>query len=372
MKIGVLTLHLYTNYGGILQAYALQTALERMGHEVEFIDEECNYKLYWYLKPLVYTKRLILKYIFHRKDIKINAEDYSLYVYKLLNRNTLPFINKYIKRRFVNKFTDILPSDYNALIAGSDQVWRPLYFRKPIDLAYFSFAKDWNIKRLSYAASFGLDKWEYNSNQTKKCKSLISKFDAVSIREYSGVKLCKKYFGIESIHVLDPTFLVEREDYVSLIKDTVPSEGVLFNYILDENSIKKDLLDHIAKDRKQIPFKVNNPNFDNQDVPIQMRVQPPLEPWLRAFYDSEFIVTDSFHACVFSIIFRKPFAVICNKMRGATRIESLLSMFSIEDRLIETFADYEMIKDKPLPDDVYQKLSLYKAASFDFLYSNLL
>ena len=334
MKIGILTLPLHTNYGGILQAYALQTVLERMGHEVCLIEKKRKpFQLPLWKAPLVYGKRIIRNVTGHPFPIfyeqKINREK------PIVQQHTDRFIHKYIKRRFVDDFSEIKETDFDVIVVGSDQVWRPKYFKDSIEHAYLDFTKDWNIKRIAYAASFGTDEWEYTPEQTRRCGELLKHFNGISVREDSGVDLCRTHFGVEAQQVLDPTMLLTKEDYIQLFEntDTPKSKGTLLNYILDETPEKLTLIDQIAKEKDLIPFRVNS-KVENKKAPLQERIQPSVEQWLRGFYDAEFVVTDSFHACVFSILFNKPFIAIGNEDRGTSRFTSLLSMFGLKDRLI--------------------------------------
>ena len=271
------------------------------------------------------------------------AEHYHNTTYPVISQYTQPFIDKYIHRKVVNSPEELQESDFDAIVVGSDQVWRPKYYGK-IENAYLGFAKGWNIKRIAYAASFGTDDWEYTDEQTKECGELLKKFDAISVREASGVTLCKEHFGVEVQHVIDPTMLLYKEDYIRLIEaaNTPKAKGTLLNYILDETPGKKELIEQIAKDKSLVPFRVNSRVEDHKAL-LKERIQPPVEQWLRGFYDAEFVVTDSFHACVFSILFGKPFVVIGNKKRGMARFESLLKMFGLEDRLVSCSEDYNHI-----------------------------
>lgn len=339
MKIGILTLPLHTNYGGILQAYALQTVLERMGHEVVVFDIKRKYTLPLWKVPLTYIKRIIKKYIYKNNNIRIFEEQYQQKTYPIISQHTQKFIDKHIHLYEVDSLNDVKEKEFDTIIVGSDQVWRPKYFsslfKTRIEDAFLNFTKDWKIKRIAYAASFGTDEWEYTSVQTEKCGELLKVFEAVSVREESGIKLCKEHFDKEVEHVLDPTMLLTKEDYIKLFEsaNTPKSPGTLLNYILDETPEKKEMICKIAKEKKLIPFKVNS-KIENPYAPLEERIQPPIEQWLRGFYDAEFVVTDSFHACVFSILFNKPFVVIGNKERGMARFDSLLNMFGLEDRLI--------------------------------------
>ncbi len=337
MKIGILTLPLHTNYGGILQAYALQTVLERMGHEVVVFDKIMpEPSLPLWKCPFVYSKRLVNK-LLGRKDNIVFFEQYVSKIKPIIQQNTNKFIKIYIHRVSFKTFAKIPDADtFNAIIVGSDQVWRPIYFGEDhVDDAFLAFARGWNIKRIAYAASFGVDKWEYSPLQTETCKSLLHNFDAISVREESGVKLCRDFFECKAQLVLDPTMLLDKSDYVKIIKtsNAPKSKGNLLVYILDETPDKTALIKNIADKYNLKPFRVGS-NTEKIHAPLNERIQPPVEEWLRGFYDAEFVITDSFHACVFAILFEKQFVVIGNKKRGMSRFISLLSLFGLENRLI--------------------------------------
>lgn len=369
MIIGILTLPLHTNYGGILQAYALQTVLEQMGHEVCLIEKRKPSHLPIWKMPLSYGKRLLKNISGHPYPIffeqKANRE------LPIIRQNTERFITKYIKRRFINTFSEINDGDYDAFVVGSDQIWRPIQFGNKIEDAYLSFAESWNIKRISYAASFGTDNWEYTPKQTANCKRLIQQFDAISVREKSGVDLCRKHFNVEATQVLDPTMLLDKEDYIQLFENvnTPKSKGTLFNYILDETPEKTALINKIANNAHLIPFYVNS-KAENPSAPLEERIQPPIEQWLRGFYDAEYMVTDSFHGCVFSILFNKPFIAIGNEERGMSRFKSLLETFGLTDRLITNQTEISTLCDID-----WQKINLQldknKEKTYDFIKTSI-
>lgn len=376
MKIGILTLPLHVNYGGILQAYALQTVLERMGHEVEVIATPLvKVEISLIHKIFAYPKRFILKYVLRRKGVIVFYENRMNESNLLVQVNTNLFIQKYIHCRKVKRLNDLKESDFDAIIVGSDQVWRKRYFtesrKEPMANAFLRFSKGWNIKKVAYAPSFGTDDWECSVEETTECASLIKKFDAVSVREQSAIKLCEQYLGMKALHVLDPTMLLDIQKYIELIKHAhIPhSKGNMHCYILDMTEDKKLFIEQIAQDKKLTPFFVGADTY-NLQIPESDRIQPPVEQWLHAFYESEFIVTDSFHACVFSILFRKPFVVYGNKDRGMARFKSLLSLFGLENRLITKLSDYEQLEDIDYV-AVYEKLSKMRQISSSFLQNAL-
>ncbi|MFR9629252.1 MAG: polysaccharide pyruvyl transferase family protein, partial [Rikenellaceae bacterium] len=204
---------------------------------------------------------------------------------------------------------------------------------------------EWDIKRIAYAASFGTEEWEYTPKQTVACGSLIKAFDKVAVREFSAIDLCKIYFDITAECVVDPTMLLEMTDYIELIRKYIPisdsdnnshnHRGNLTVYMLDGSDDKNKVVDQVAITMNLTQCQINKNKDRNIDV--HERVQPSIESWLYAFYNADFVVTDSFHGCVFSIIFNKPFIVYGNKDRGLARFSSLLSMFNLQNRYISSF-----------------------------------
>lgn len=376
MRIGILTLPLHTNYGGILQVYALQTVLERMGHEViVFATPNKAYLPPFWKLPLSITKRVLLKGL--GKVDRIFIEHHLNKTLPVIAKYIQPFIDNHIHRKVIRKFTDLKSQDFDAIVVGSDQVWRsiyfiPMWFGQPIENAYLFFTKGWKIKRISYAASFGTDKWEYNKEQTLHSKEALQMFDAVSVREESGVKLCKQYFEVDALHVLDPTMLLDANDYIELFKQkqTPKSKGNLLNYVLDETDEIENLIKKVASVKKMIPFAVNNPYEGDETKPLNQRIKPSVETWLRGFYDADFVITDSFHACVFSIIFKKQFIVVGNRERGMARFESLLKMFGLEERLVDEKVDINTLQSIDY-DKVYNHYVQLKEKSLHFVFENL-
>lgn len=362
MKIGILTQPLTNNYGGLLQAYALQTTLEHMGHEVVilnrpmlFVPDKANDKIG------SRTKRFFLNSIklLMNKPLTTIYHELLPHQWPVVNRFTQIFINRY-HHKSPDFYTTLQLIDYckqeriDAYIVGSDQCWRPLY--SPCLQNYFlDFAQDWDVKRVAYAASFGVDNWEYSDEQTKVCASLAQKFDAVSVREESGITLCKEHLGVSAVHVLDPTMLLNAKDYNELVSafhpaifDIVPEHRVtttldvkdrkLFCYLLDKDAHKKVFIQMASKEADLNIVECMPKDFRAQEVfevcPDDCTF-PPVELWLQSFRESDMVITDSFHGTIFSIIYNKPFWVLGNKGRGMARFYSLLKMFGLENRLVK-------------------------------------
>lgn len=374
MRIGILTLPLHENYGGILQAYALQVFLEGMGHDTLIFDKNRTIKLPFLTKCYHYTIR-ITKNLFKNSKLTIRYDKEENSSIDMMRQYTYPFLNRYMKRiELFDGYHVLKKNSFDVIIVGSDQVWRPRYFwHAPLVDAYLAFAKDWNIKRISYAASFGSEAWEYSPEQAAECGDLLRRFDAVSLRESSAVSLCKEHFNVDAQHVLDPTLLLDAAHYITLFQQaaTPTSEGDLMCYILDSSEEKEALVQSVASAYGLTPFSVNS-KYEVPDAPLEEKIQPPVEKWLRGFYDAKYVITDSFHACVFSILFKKPFIVYANKHRGMARFQSLLSMFGLEDRLVTTPDEGCSIISNPIDwDSVYIRLAEWRKISKDFLINSL-
>ena len=347
MKIGILTQSLFQNYGGLLQNYALQQVLVRAGHAPITINHPRR------------DRKTELRYSFGRGRLRFlhavfpklcKEPEYipSKSEMRAIAQHTQHFIDKYIVKTSSlnthNAFRSVAESgQFDAYIAGSDQCWRPKYNISFLKEMFLCFAeKQKNVKRIAYAVSFGVDLWEMDSTTTVECARLAKKFDLVTVREDSGVALCKNYLGVEAVHVLDPTLLLEKEHYIRVVEEEkeLVSSGNLFYYILDPTATKSAFISEVAEKMGLIPFTVL-PKYQaekrtRQAVKkhIEECVYPSVTSWLRAFMDAKMVIVDSFHGMVFSIVFNKPFVVIGNKDRGMSRFTSLLRLFGLEDRML--------------------------------------
>lgn len=366
MKVGILTQPLRTNYGGLLQAYALQTVLKRIGHDVTIINR-CYPKTESLISNVLRVKNILIG-----RDVACTNANKKSFV----EENTSRFISKNYKLSNPIYTTEELKAylqieKLGAIIVGSDQVWRPRY--SPNIYNYFlDFAEGKEVKRYSYAASFGVDNWEYNQHETEVCSKLAKQFNGITVREASAVNLCKEHLGVEAEHVLDPTLLLSQADYKALLKrNTHASDGNLFTYILDAGAEKQSIINKISEAAGLKPFicmpklKFTYKNAKKNLLDCQF---PAVEQWIKSFIDAEMVITDSFHGTVFSIIFNKPFWVLANPRRGNTRMESLLETFGLKDRMINE----ENIGSKNLKASInWEKVNtikeILKAESLEFL-----
>lgn len=374
MRIAIITLPLIGNYGGILQNYALQTVLKRMEHTVETIALPLELQQPWWRKPLAYGKRSIDKFILHRRKTPVFYEQWYNRTLPALIYDMQSFVATHILTRKVNCFSDIKEGEYDAFVVGSDQIWRPMYSYRPITNAYLDFTKNWkNTKRVAYAASFGTDQWEYSELQTCQCTALAALFDGISVREEAAVRLCRGHLHCEAVHVLDPTMLLAAEDYVALLKDRKleAPRGELLTYVLDETPEKARIIEKVATHYQYAIYRANS-RFEDWTAPLTERKQPPVEQWLKDFQDAKFVITDSFHATVFSILFGKPFIVIGNKARGLSRIDSLLKMFGLEEHVVSSLTGLDVSRDYDLDTGrVQEVLQARRQTAMEFLRASL-
>lgn len=371
-KIAILTQPLGNNYGGIIQNYALQKVLKDMGYEPLTIDRGEKKRYSDIRLILSYVKAIIYRSILNKSALTPSDR-------KAISQHTRVFIGEEIKISPLIQTTGDLAmyfeeQKFGAVVVGSDQTWRPKY-----SPAIFNFYLDFlsgnkMIQKIAYASSFGTAEWEYTVEETEKAKKLIQEFDAVSVRENSGVDLCRKYLDAEAVHVLDPTLLLTAEDYSQLIKKPKENKG-LFTYVLDDSPQKMEFIRNSAQ---KLGLKYTSSQAKHKFDPAVKRpvsdyVLPPLENWLQGFRDAEFVITDSFHGTVFSIINQKPFLSLVNKARGASRFESFLGQLGLTDRLVYEVTDFDVKKLSESIDyeAVVSKLENLKSESISFLKSSL-
>lgn len=343
MKIYILTQPLHYNYGGIMQAYALQAVLRRLGHEPCTVNRSEPCRRYSRAKRArKYFKRLLRRMT--GRPVRLAQR----YENEADRRVRMARISEFLDTRMTlsPEFLDsaamtgwLKSCPPGAYVVGSDQVWRPRY--SPGQNAYFLgfLPQDDPVRRVAYAASFGTDRWEFSEDQTTRYRELAARFDAVSVREASAVGMCSDRLGIEAENTLDPTLLLDRADYDALVEGSgiAPSGHCgVFSYILDRSPLKSRIADAVARQLGKALFDImaDVPDYGDPAIPVQECVVPGVEQWLQAFADADVVVTDSFHGCVFSIIYRRPFVVIGNEDRGMARFDTLLDTFGLRDRLV--------------------------------------
>ncbi|HIF9407616.1 TPA: polysaccharide pyruvyl transferase family protein [Photobacterium damselae] len=315
MKIATLTLPFHPNYGAVLQAFALQSILKSLGHEVVSIDLERRS-----LRKLSRYYLSRIKNIISGGDILDNYE-YGNKEFKKFIENELTLTKKI---KFERDFYRSDIQNFEAYIVGSDQVWRPKYVMN-IDRYFLNFVNKDKVK-VSYAASFGTELFDYSVEEKARCIEYIRDFNGISVREIDGVDKCKDEFHSIASLVLDPTLLVDANEYSHLISKYSKEQkrAKAFCYILDAKISKVESI------KKAFPQAF----FINGESTCKDKDKVCISNWLKGIRDSHIVITDSFHGVAFSIIFNKNFIAIGNKKRGLARFTSLLRLFNLEDRLI--------------------------------------
>jgi|SRR5690554_956070 len=376
MKIGILTQPLHNNYGGLLQAYALKETIESLGHEVIIINRRVKEsseirRCASILKNKILGNKLSPSILLSKSDKKT------------ISQNTIAFREKYIpnlSKLITNdrEMKSLNTLGFDGYIVGSDQSWRPKY-SPSIQNYFLDFAQnETNLKRLTYSVSFGVSNWEFTQLDTKACASLVKKFDAISVREDSGIELVKNYLDCEATHLVDPTMLLNKADYTKITENekVEKSEGTLKVYVLDRTQEKMDFFSSLEAKLGLKQFQIMPDKRLNLDkvTDIKDLIYPHPAKWLKGFQDAEFVITDSFHGTIFSILFNIPFLTIGNKSRGMARFESLLKMFDLENRLITNLNEVnieQLVNDQIDWKSVNDKLNDERARAYNFLEENL-
>lgn len=307
MKIGILTLPFNCNYGGLLQCYALQSFLKGLGHEVVVIKRVFPKRISFKNKAINVIKLLLGRTDKYKKSVAAMRCFENAYIIET------PQVKE------IRQYDSLLKDKIDALVVGSDQVWRFDYTKEHYAEYFFDFAEEWAVKRLAFAASFGVKDWNLGKKETSKIKKLASLFDRISTREESGVKLCQEKLACKATRLLDPAFLLSRDEYRILYETKKNETDVIATYILDLDQEKTKAIKQIS----QVIGK--NVTFIGKDP--QTRIYQPVVDWIKCIDESNLVVTDSFHGVVFSIIFNKPFVLMINENRGAERFISLSNTF---------------------------------------------
>lgn len=358
MRIGIVTQPLEMNYGGILQNWALQQVLKRLGHDPITIDGYERFTTPHFV--FNYMRAKVLRAI--GKQCKYPRRYHGATRSEITGR----FIEKHIIKTHV--MWDYKPSvvrryRLDAIVVGSDQVWRYNFNRYRYEEMFLRFAAKTDLKkRVAYAVSFGKDIWGCPPERTAECVALAQKFDAISVREEGAIKLCQEHLGVHAVKVLDPTLLLDAEDYAEVIdKEWEADEPYLAVYCLDITPVKEAFFNQLAQEHG---LKVRYFSFG-------WTATLTVEQWLAMFSNAAMVVTDSFHGTIFSIIFKKDFYSLCNQHRGTTRLTGMLEQLGLEQRLISDTEPEEPAQHDIDWDDVYARLDEQRKFSIDFLDRNL-
>lgn len=348
--IGLLTLPLSHNYGGILQLVALQEVLDTLGFRTLLLDRRRNEPAW----KVFLKQRLFYKYA---------LSEIERFKKNNISAKTAPLVSTYgLKQAAEN-------NGLTAIMVGSDQVWRPTYTKQNYKDYFLDFCEGTTLPKIAYAASFGENRFDTKLD-VGRIRELLQQFTAVSVREASGKRLLFEIFNFTDAAVtIDPTLLLPRSYYEGLMHGPKPKkdlEDKMFYYVLDDCSNNKKRISEMAKILQLETATIRHRPSTTFGRIFQKKIA--VESWLQAFQDAAFVVTDSYHGMLFSIIFEKPFFIMVNHKRGASRFESLAEQLGLKDRLI--YESIEYIDKISTPIDyrtVQKKLAVIRADSIKFL-----
>jgi hypothetical protein len=327
MKIGILTFHKAHNYGAVLQAYALKITLESLGHEVMFInhsgaaDRMPAYRVFYYRRFFSKTPKLVFKKIItevrllkSRYRRKINFNSFISKEFNLDNNENISYLNE----------------KYDFIVIGSDQVWNTA-LTNGFDKYYWGALKIQNsrLKIISYAAS--MESSNLQQSEEIKIRKYLKNFDALSVRENSLKILLGQYVNKEISVVLDPTLLLNVNEWDKLVQIPIIKKPYLLLYQVRNSEENVEISKRIARklnlDIVYLSAKVEEVNSE------QCISASPYEflGWLKC---ADFVVCSSFHGVVFSILFRRQFYSIRMNDGRDSRVLSLLKSLNLEDRSI--------------------------------------
>lgn len=315
-KTGILNLQHTNNFGACLVAYALQTAIERCGSKAQVIN--------------------------YRPEKKARPFSGAFRRERAAGRNFEKFRRRFLNLTRVCRNMDDL-SELNAsldsFVVGSDQVWRFRYVYRFLQEYLLAFAAP-SKTLFSYAASFGTDFWEGNDQATEIMREKLLRFNRVSVRGESGIAICREAFGSEAVRVLDPTLLLSAADYAPIIKESqlkLPGRYVA-KMILDETPEAAAEVERLAKEKgwEVVDIYGSRKKIGGKEAMLCR----PVGDWLKLLQNADYVVTDSFHCVCFSLIFEKQFICVVNPERGISRLDSLLGIFGLHDRLIDSLKGF--------------------------------
>lgn len=360
--VAYLTRHIVSNYGSVLQAYATQTAIEKLGYNALCID---YYRTDEKTENLVDTR---LKSV----AAKWNKNPLTRLVFKATQKP----VYSYADKRFANyrKIVKVTDREYNSeqelaknppkadiYMTGSDQVWNTVVCGE-IDPVYFLSFLDRNKKKVAYAASFG------GSSIAEKDKQRIAdwlrQYDKITIRENSGIKLAND-MGIEAEQVLDPTFLLSKDEWERIIPKRECNEKYVLVYQLHPNKDFDKYAAEFAKAKGLKLYRISH-CFHHFVRSGKFICCPPIEEFLWYIKNAEYFLTDSFHGTAFSIGLNTQFVDVLPKSYSE-RISSILQLIGYENRILKSYSDFTIADKKIDYSIVNKRIAEERKKSYDIL-----
>lgn len=297
-------------------------------------------------------------------SIKLKELGFDPYIIGMRFKNhSFPFLRQFTKLKVINNFQEIKENDYDILMVNSDQTWRrdQKYF---YDIAFLNFSKNWNKPKFVYAASLGLNTWQFTKEDENIAKNLLKNFTGISVREKGAIKLIESHLGFKPTFVLDPTLLIDKRYYLKLInnyKNDIPIDNsFILVYTVTDSNIFKNYINSI---REKYYYKIYF---------INCTVKNHIKKFIYGIYNSKAVITDSFHGTIFSLIFNKPFISFVYEENGRERFNTLKEIFNFQNRIYDCNSTPDLkLLDIPLNINKTLLNSL-KTQSINYLKNNLI
>lgn len=333
-KIGIITFHASHNCGSMMQAYAIQKVLDKLGFKNEIIDFQNDGQKDMY--AVVHKKKNIKNFIKNvllyssRKKLESQWNDYNEFKNKTFKLSSEEYSN-YSELKCCN-------DKYDYFLSGADQIWN-ITIKDSDDCYFLNFVDD-NKKRVAYAPSFGAKNIAEYSDDPQKYADFLNKYDSLSIRENNGQKWIENLIGKKVPVVLDPTLLLESNEYEKLIEKSGFDGKYIFYYSPTYSRRIDKFVKKISKKYKLPVVVWNAREFYMKKEYLNGFILPEkINPgvYLDLIKNAELVITTSFHGTIFSTIYRKKFFVIKNGNMYTTddRVLTLIQQLGIEARLIE-------------------------------------
>lgn len=366
MRVALVTIHNTNNYGAIFQAFALQTILSRYA-DVEIINYDNRHISRSF--DLVRFSLSIHGLLGAGKDI------FRLFPRRRVINNFMRFIENNMNLTKTYSSSDLKQGgggEFDCYVAGSDQIWNPACVSQNgiMDPVYFLDFCPKGARKISYASSLGA--YQFSDQEKLKLKEYLNDFSVVSVREQGAQLLLQEVLGRKVNHVLDPTLLLSRDEWlesVGLPKQAEEKEKYILLYTVPKVPFVRSVVDFFSKKIGLKVVTIDQGLSAGARVDEHIRDAGPLD-FIRLFSEAEFVITDSFHGVCFSLNFGKPFVAV-SPGKYANRIESLLSIVGLEDRLVKSEADFSgFIVDVDYK-DAHEKLLSARQASLNVLSTSL-
>lgn len=335
-EAAIITIHFGTNHGSVLQAYALSNYLESIGCRAKIIDYVPERYTIWKSLVLRKGKQYKLPVLLAYYPIAVMKSWRVRRLFAQFVKHNLNLTRRYSHKEELGQ----LPPKADIYISGSDQVWNNDYNGNSEYSYFLDFVPD-NAKRIAYAASFGKEKVN-ETDFLSKIKPLLQRFDVISVRETDAQRILEE-MEISATYVVDPVFLLSKQQWVGFGTETVKTEPYTLVYVMD--GVYGELVDYAQKIKEQTGNKIYVVSFSkikDERIDRCFHMANPKD-FVGLLSDADAVVTNSFHGTAFSVLFQKSFITI-GKKNYNSRMVNLLQQLSLSKHFIPTGANYGLEK----------------------------